>query len=186
MPVMPAKDVKHDSISNYYDCISKGYDALHGEEQIKKLELIGKEINNDDTIKDFIKPSYKLLDVGCGSGISTGFFNVRERKGIDPSVKLIDIAKKNYPTCEFKIGSAENLPYTDNQFDIVISLTAIQNFEDIEKGLEEIKRTGKKYYIITFLKKTQKQDSINHAITKRFQIIKKIEEDKDVIYFCKK
>jgi demethylmenaquinone methyltransferase/2-methoxy-6-polyprenyl-1,4-benzoquinol methylase len=168
---------------NYYDGIAKGYDELHGEEQLKKLELIGKEIRTDSQLKDFIKSTYKLLDVGCGTGISTGFFKVKEKHGVDPSKSLIRIARKNYPTITFIVGSAEQLLFKDKQFDVVISLTAIQNFDNLEKGLNEIKRVGK-HYILTFLKKSSKRERIEELIQKKFTIIKKVEEEKDFIYFC--
>ncbi len=174
-------------MKNYYDSIAKGYDELHGEEQLKKLELIGREIKTDSKLKDFIKPSYELLDVGCGTGISTGFFKANEKYGIDPSKELIQIAIKNYPMCEFKVGSAENLPYIDKQFNVVVSLTAIQNFTDIDAGLDEIRRVCKKdgHFILTFLKKSLKHKQIDVSIRLKFDVIKKIEEDKDIIYFCK-
>ena len=168
---------------NYYDGIAKGYDELHGEEQLKKLVLIGKEIRTDSQLKDFIKPTYKLLDVGCGTGISTGFFNVKDKFGVDLSKSLIRIARRNYPAYDFMVGSAEQLLYKDKQFDIVISLTAIQNFDDINKGLNEIKRVGKSF-ILTFLKKSPKHDKIKELIEKKFNILKRIEEDKDIIFFC--
>lgn len=171
-------------MSEYYDGIAKGYDELHGEEQLKKLELIGREINTDTALKDFIKPSYMLLDVGCGTGISTGFFKAKEKFGIDPSTQLINIARNNYPYCEFSIGKAEKLPYNDRQFDVVISLTAIQNFDDIDKGLNEIKRVGKDHFILTFLKKSPNHELIIDSIEKVFNVIKKVEEDKDMICFC--
>ena len=172
---------------NYYDSIAKGYDELHGEEQLKKLELIGKELKVDPLLKDFLRPEYKLLDVGCGSGISTGFFKAKEKFGIDPSSKLVAIAIKNYPYCEFKIAGAELIPYKDKTFNVILSLTAIQNFSNITRGLVEIKRVGKKdaYFILTFLKKSPKHKEIDEAIKLNFDVIKKIEESKDVIYFCR-
>jgi ubiquinone/menaquinone biosynthesis C-methylase UbiE len=172
-------------MSNYYDDIAKGYDELHGEEQLKKLEFIGQELHTNPILKDFIRPSYKLLDVGCGTGISTGFFKAKEKHGIDPSIELIRIAIRNCPTCKFKVGSAEKLPYKDKQFDVVISLTAIQNFDEIEKGLEEIRRVGRGQFILSSLKKSQKHEFIETLIGNKFNVIKKIEEDKDIIYFCK-
>ena len=55
-----------------YRHISKGYNELHRDEQIKKLEVIKKNLK-------IIPP---LLDVGCGIGISTNFFRVKS-VGID-------------------------------------------------------------------------------------------------------
>jgi ubiquinone/menaquinone biosynthesis C-methylase UbiE len=172
-------------MSDYYDGIAKGYDELHGAEQLKKLEFIGREIYSDPLLKNFITPSGKLLDVGCGTGISTGFFKSGEKYGIDPSNKLITIARINHPYCEFTIGRAEKLPYKNRQFDTVISLTAIQNFTDIESGLNEIKRVGKDCFILTFLKRSPKHELIERLISNNFGILKKFEEEKDVIYFCK-
>jgi ubiquinone/menaquinone biosynthesis C-methylase UbiE len=171
----------------YYNHIASGYDELHGEEQIIKLELIGKELNSNPKLKDFLKTNQALLDVGCGSGISTGFFKAKAKFGVDPSSELIKIAKKNYPTAEFKVAGAESIPYRDKSFDTVISLTAIQNFNDLSKGLEEIKRVGKKdaHYILTFLKKSPKHKDIDATIRMKFDVIKQIEETKDIIYFCK-
>jgi len=175
------------SKDNYYNSIASGYDELHGEEQIAKLELIGEEIHTDSLLKDFIKSNCKLLDVGCGSGISTGFFKAKEKFGIDPSSKLIKIAIKNYPFCEFKIAGAEKIPFKDKTFDIILSLTAIQNFDDITKGLLEMKRAAKKdaRFVLTYLKKSPKHKEIDDAIRLNFDVIKRIEQEKDWVYFCK-
>ena len=48
---------------DYYSSIAKGYDELHKEEQLKKLQIIAKHI----------KPKGLLLDIGAGTGISTSF-----------------------------------------------------------------------------------------------------------------
>ena len=70
----------------------------------------------------------------------------------------------------------------DNFFDIVISITAIQNFTNIEKGLKEIKRVGKDRFILTFLKKSSKKDKIIKLIQKIFKVKEIIEEEKDIIF----
>ena len=52
-------------MKTYYDNISKSYNQLYGEEQKKKLDIIKDCVH--------VKKSYKLLDVGCGTGISSDF-----------------------------------------------------------------------------------------------------------------
>ena len=176
---------------NYYDAIASGYDKLHEEEQLKKLRVIKEQLNNkndnndigDNRLRDFIKPEYSLLDVGCGSGISTRFFEVEKREGIDPSTELIKIAVHKDPKGKYLVSKAENMPFLKKEFDIIISLTAIQNFDDIEKGLLRIKYAGHRF-ILTFLKKTEKRKIIENIIEEKFHVLKKIEEDKDIIYFC--
>lgn len=155
----------------YYDDISEGYEELHKEEQLKKIEIIKKHLK--------IKPIDRLLDVGCGTGLTTEPWPCK-RYGIDPSKKLLEKANKK-DEIEYKLAPAENIPYKDHFFDIVISVTAIQNFDDIEKGLKEIKRVGKNSFILTFLKRSDKRSFIEKSIKNLFKIKNTIEEDKDII-----
>ncbi len=149
----------------YYDEIANGYDELHKEEQLKKLKIIkdNLEINKFD----------KLLDVGCGTGFSLDYFDCN-CIGIDPSKMSKDsrIIK----------GKAESLPFKDNEFDIVISVTAIHNFDDIEQGLKEMKRVGKDKFAFSVLKKSKSFNKIKKLIYNLFKIKKEIEEEKDVIF----
>lgn len=159
----------------YYDTIAPGYDELHEQEQKKKLEIIKKELK--------ITQKTKLLDVGCGSGISSDFDC--DVTGIDPSEELLKIAEKKFPNVQFIQAYAETLPFEDNEFDIIISLTAIQNFNDIEKGLKEIKRVGKHRFALSYLKKSLKSKQIENIIKTLFPKAKKIEEEKDIIFIIK-
>ncbi len=160
---------------NYYDKIADGYDELYEQEQNKKCALIKKETP--------WKIAGKILDVGCGSGISSEHFGADVC--IDPSEKLLALADKKNNKRLHIIGKAEKIYFNDNEFDFVISITAIQNFEDIEKGLSEIKRVGQKF-ILTFLKKSEKKSTIEKIIKKIFTVVKEIEEEKDIIFFCEK
>jgi ubiquinone/menaquinone biosynthesis C-methylase UbiE len=159
----------------YYDEISEGYEELHKEEQLKKVKLIKKYLKPN--------PEDKLLDVGCGTGLTTEPWKCK-RYGIDPAKKLLARAKQR-DRIEYKLAPAENIPYPDNFFDIVISITAIQNFQDIEKGLKEIKRVGKDKFILSFLKKSNKADMIRKMIENMFDVKEIIEEEKDLIFLTK-
>ncbi len=159
----------------YYNTIAQGYDRLHEQEQLRKLEIIKKELK--------ITPQTKLLDVGCGTGISSWFDCIVT--GIDPSEELLKIARKKHPKATFIQASAEKLPFPDHSFDVVISLTAIQNFSDIEKGIQEMKRVGKKQFAISYLKKSSKAEHIETIIKQLFLSTKRIEEDKDIIFIFK-
>lgn len=154
-----------------YNNIAKGYDELYGEEQKKKARLILENINLNKT--DL------LLDVGCGTGISTESFKCI-KIGIDPSEELIKQAIKRIPAI---IGKGEKLPFSDNIFDLVVSLTAIHNFEDFKQGIKEMKRVCKKdgMIIITILKKSAKSEAIKKEIIKELKLIKEIDEEKDII-----
>jgi ubiquinone/menaquinone biosynthesis C-methylase UbiE len=166
--------------SKFYDSIAEGYDELHMAEQLRKMSDILAALGTD-----IPKKTEKLLDVGCGSGISTSVWSC-DCTGIDPSEKLIGIAKKNYPKKKFLVGKAEELPFPDRSFDIVICVTSIHNFDDVRKGIFEMKRVGKDRFAITVLRKSQKVDEIEKLIIINFRIKKVVMEDKDLIFICKR
>lgn len=156
---------------NYYNKISKGYNELYKEEQLKKLSIIKNNIK--------INKNNLLLDVGCGTGVSSQF-NCKVI-GIDNSIKLLKInINKNKI-----LSNAENLPFKDNIFDIVISMTALHNFNNIESSLKEIKRVGKNKFVFSVLKKSKKISQIKRLIEKYFKMNRIIEGDKDIIFFVK-
>ncbi|MBN2111858.1 class I SAM-dependent methyltransferase [Candidatus Woesearchaeota archaeon] len=159
---------------NYYDEIAKGYEELHGEEQEKKIAIIKNKLR--------LNPEDKLLDAGCGTGLTTRPWKCK-RYGIDPSKKLLEKARQKDPEGNYKLAPAEKIPFEDNFFDIVISITAIQNFQDIEKGLREIKRVGRDKFVLSFLKKSEKRRMIELLINKIFDVKEKVEEEKDIIFF---
>ncbi len=161
---------------NYYDSISEGYEDLHREEQLQKIGIIKKYLScNADE---------KLLDVGCGTGLTTEPWGCK-RYGIDPAARLIERARQK-DKIEYKVASAEDIPYPDRYFDWVISITAIQNFSDIRRGLSEIKRVGKGNYILSALKKSTKIGKIKENIEEIFKVDIEIEEEKDIIFIIKR
>lgn len=160
-------------MSDYYDSIAKGYNELHGKEQREKVWVLAKLIRP--------RPQHRLLDIGCGTGLSMEPYKCR-KIGIDPSKGLL---KQNpYPS---KLASAESLPFKTNKFDYITCVTAIHNFKDIKKALDEIRRVAKPdaKMIITILKKSPKAKKIESLLKKRFKIIKKINQKVDHIFLLK-
>jgi bis(5'-nucleosidyl)-tetraphosphatase len=157
--------------TTFYDEIADGYEDLHKDEQIKKARIIAEHLR--------LQKHQKLLDVGTGTGFYLDLFSC-EVMGIDPSEGLLK--KNKFP---HKKGSAEELPFEDNAFDAVISITSIHNFSHIEQGLQEIKRVGK-HFAFSILKASKQFDIIDELIHKLFSVKSIILEDKDVIYFCEK
>lgn len=159
----------------YYDVIASGYNELHYEEQLKKYEVIKRhlEIGKDE----------RLLDVGCGTGLSSQIFPCRIT-GIDPSKEMLKSGKKSSTANEDCVqGKAEHLPFKNRAFDVVICVTAIHNFMEPRKALKEIKRVGKGKGAITVLKKAEKAEQIQNLIEEMFHIDEVIEEEKDSIIF---
>ncbi|MEK6863731.1 MAG: methyltransferase domain-containing protein [Nanoarchaeota archaeon] len=150
---------------DYYSSIAKGYDELHKEEQLKKLQIIAKHI----------KPKGLLLDIGAGTGISTSFFKVKA-VALEPSEEML----KQYKG-EKVIAKAESIPFPDKTFNTIISITALHH-ADIEKAIKEIRRVSKEgcIYAFTILKKAKNAVEIKKALKKAFNL-KELDEEKDYI-----
>lgn len=104
-------------------------------------------------LADYALPGEKILDSGCGSGRLFGI--LKEKKvdyyGIDISENLIEIAKKNFPEGKFEVADALNLPFPDNFFDKVYSISVLHHIPSKElrlKYLKEAKRVLKQKGIL--------------------------------------
>jgi len=91
----------------------------------------------------------KALDVGCGGGFTCEFMAKRgvSVSGIDQSVKCIIKAQTHAVSSGIEIdyehGFAENLPYSDNTFDIVICVDVLEHVADRHLAISEIYRVLK-------------------------------------------
>ena len=155
---------------DYYDEIAAGYEQLHGEEQLRKAKIILQNLE--------VRKTDKLLDVGCGTASYLSIFKC-EKTGIDPSKELLKQAK--IPTVQ---GKAEELPFPDSSFDIVISLTAIHH-ADPKKAVAEMFRVAKRDIVISVLKKASNFKEIEKEISK-LSVRKRVEDTHDVIFFLQK
>lgn len=64
-----------------------------------------------------------VLEIGCGHGGRVAALVASSDAsgcGIDPSSKAIEYALTHYSGIDYKVGTADNLPFQDSQFDLVI------------------------------------------------------------------
>jgi ubiquinone/menaquinone biosynthesis C-methylase UbiE len=93
------------------------------------------------------KPEDTVLDLGCGMGATVGYLYVRHRikaVGLDPSEKLIGLAREQYKFADFVIGAGENIPFEKDSFNGVFAECTLSLMEDLEATLKEISRVLKK------------------------------------------
>ncbi len=99
------------------------------------------------------QPNGLLVDIGCGSGnlivrIAEKFQNL-ELFGVDISEDIIQLAKQRAldksvdEKIEFKIGTAESLPFSDHSVDFIISTLSLHHWSDPLKVIEELHRVLK-------------------------------------------
>ena len=97
-----------------------------------------------------LQPGAKVLDVGCGKAYLLYEFTQvvpgLEVSGIDISEYAIDHAKEEVKPY-LRVGNATSLPYEDNSFDLVFSLTTLHNLyvHELRQAIQEIERVGKQH-----------------------------------------
>ncbi len=82
----------------------------------------------------------RVLDLGCGYGWYTNyFFSVgADVIGCDGSTKMLELAKKKYPECNFEYTNIEEkLSYDNNEFDIVFCNQVVMDIDNFEELFEE-------------------------------------------------
>ncbi|HEX8064497.1 MAG TPA: class I SAM-dependent methyltransferase [Allosphingosinicella sp.] len=84
----------------------------------------------------------RVLDVGCGEG---RFCRLLERPGrtmvgIDPTNALIEAARRRHPGGDYRIAGAENLPFADGSFDLVVSYLSLIDIERLAEAAAEMTR----------------------------------------------
>ena len=85
-----------------------------------------------------------LLDVGCGTGYLTAKIKDHWPQsrivGLDFSSGMIDVASSKHDGISWVLGDSNNLPFTDEYFDILISNLAYQWAGDLSGAFAEARR----------------------------------------------
>jgi demethylmenaquinone methyltransferase/2-methoxy-6-polyprenyl-1,4-benzoquinol methylase len=89
----------------------------------------------------FSQDGQDILEIGCGPGSFTKHLKGKRIVCVDPSEKLIAVAKKRIAgDVEFRQGEAEHLPVDSGAFDRVFCSFSFRDFKDKRRSLGEIFR----------------------------------------------
>ena len=126
---------KYDFLNRF---LSAGTDIGWRKKALKQLESIDAK---------------KLLDVATGTAdlaiMAAKQLKLKKIIGIDISDGMLDVGRQKIVkanlqnTIELLNGDSEAINFPDNTFDAVTVAFGVRNFEDLEKGLSEIKRVLK-------------------------------------------
>ncbi len=128
----------------YYNKLSSVYDVLNPHLYTSSMrEEITNQLRSNEELS--------ILDVGCGTGYTTkGILqlpNLREAVGVDQNLRQLQKALRNLRSEKTSLslsrGEVENLPFSDETFDAVVSVGAVEYFSDPEKALKEMTRVAK-------------------------------------------
>lgn len=85
--------------------------------------------------------SNKVLDVACGKGRASKVFAPQSNiYSLDISYDMLEVTKERFPKNYVAQGDSENLPFSNNTFDVVICLEALVHMESPLKALKEFNR----------------------------------------------
>ena len=94
-----------------------------------------------------LQPKEKVLEVGCGTGVTLLRLEKTYRIrgwGIDVAGDSIKTAKSLGGSAQFSQGSATKLPFKDAMFDVVYSMDVLEHIEDQERAILEMVRVLKR------------------------------------------
>jgi demethylmenaquinone methyltransferase/2-methoxy-6-polyprenyl-1,4-benzoquinol methylase len=148
---------KYNSTSSFYD---DRYRKIQNEKYAIQLK------NTDFKHKT-------LLDAGCGTGLLFEYLSCLKNYDLHKDMRYIglDISWKMLKNFSSKInttnylgrislilGDIENLPFRERAFNLIFSITSLQNLQTLKKGLNELIRVGKRNTVLklSILKKQLK------------------------------
>jgi len=96
-----------------------------------------------------------VLDVGCGTGALCSALSSFKLSvtGVDPAIKMLDIAKRKTKSDSITLIEADalsGLPFDDNSFDVVFSSYVVHGLkvEQRQKMYAEMSRVAKEFVVI--------------------------------------
>ncbi|QJX48403.1 bifunctional demethylmenaquinone methyltransferase/2-methoxy-6-polyprenyl-1,4-benzoquinol methylase UbiE [Hymenobacter taeanensis] len=167
MAVVPYKDDtsgKKSQVANMFNSIAGKYDFLNhflsaGTDIYWRRKAVSE-------LKQ-LRPA-RILDIATGTAdfaIETLRAAAPDAKvtGVDISEGMLDVGRRKLEAkglshrIKLELGDSESLPFADNEFDAVTASFGVRNFENLEKGLAEMRRVlrpGGKLVVLEFSKPT--------------------------------
>ena len=126
------------------DAVVREYDRLAPDYDRRWSFYIGATIRETLGRID-LQPDDRVLDVGCGTGVLLEALSSTtpgtKLAGVDPSEDMLALARERVDgTVVLKQSYAEELPFPDEVFDVVISTNAFHYFRNPLGALQEMYR----------------------------------------------
>ncbi len=149
--VIPYKDSelgKKEQVTQMFDTISEDYDGLN------RVISFGIDVKWRKRVVKVLqeKKPKSILDIATGTGdlaIAMTKTGAEKIVGLDISPGMLEVGRNKIAhkalqhTIEMVVGDSENLSFDDHSFDAVTVAFGVRNFENLEKGLQEIHRVLK-------------------------------------------
>lgn len=126
--------------ANFADLYTSWYKSAHGRALERYVEGSIRRLLDP-------QPGERVLDIGCGEGNHLLLFNKLglSINGLDPSPYLLDRARERLGhRCTLKKGTAEDLPFSDNEFDLAVMINTLEFVDDPVEALKEAGRVARR------------------------------------------
>lgn len=97
----------------------------------------------------------QVLDISCGSGFLLGKLQQKNSHlkyyGVDHNIEVIEEAKERFPQVNFAVADVQNMPFTDQNFELITCAMSLHHYQDPQNFVLELQRlispTGKIYLL---------------------------------------
>ncbi len=138
MPELTDEQLKRQQ--SFYDAGWRG-ELDRGKEQRGNLQA-----NLDFLARtNLLKPGSRVLEIGCGIGTVVAELARQgyDAMGTDISQVAIEYGRAKYGNVRLEVQPAEELPYADGTFDIVLSFDLFEHIARIDRHVGEVQRVLK-------------------------------------------
>jgi ubiquinone/menaquinone biosynthesis C-methylase UbiE len=132
----------HDQHQAFFDRLAAEWDLMFTSEDFERLSHVVAGL--------VVKPGWRVLDLGCGTGI---LFDLLRRRigdtgllvGVDFSIEMAEKAHRNFPFPNVCVvdADASMLPFQNSTFDMAVAFSAFPHFTDQQRALDEAHRVLK-------------------------------------------
>lgn len=160
-PYTNSQATKKEQVADMFNNISGTYDFLNHFLSLG-IDVIWRKKAIRELLKD--QPQY-ILDVATGTGDfafeAITILKPKKIIGVDISKGMLDVARQKIQqrnlneVFEVRLGDSEKLLFDDHTFDAITVAYGVRNFEDLDKGLNDMRRVlkpGGKVVILEFSK----------------------------------
>jgi len=157
----------------YWDRVNSYGDMLY-KRAIGELDEMESSKALCNVLKDFYRPNMNVLDAGCAAGHYLRSFRERldneiNYTGVDVTKYYLELARKAFPGVDFHHGNVCELPFGDEQFDMVLNNNLVMHLAPPPTAaISELMRVAKEYVVIRTI------------VGERNYIIKEIRDNSEV------
>jgi ubiquinone/menaquinone biosynthesis C-methylase UbiE len=129
------------------------YDKFHSSNRLTRW-LMNRYLSELDSSLLSCGQFTSVLEIGAGDGVLLDYVVRNSPHGfracaLDIGFEVLKNGKKLFPRLPFLQGTAEIMPFRDNEFDLVLALEVFEHLYDPQRSLSEINRVGKNFFIFS-------------------------------------